>query len=128
MDFDSFTQKSQEATLAGRYIATQRNHPYVEPAHLLAGLLAQTDGLTYPIMANLGIHTTDVTGPLDRALDAIPTVVGGGDVSFSPATIEVLDRADAERGALKDDYVSVEHILLSPHPTDRRARCCGSWG
>ena len=45
MDFNAFTQKSQQATLAARDLATQRNHPYVEPTHLLAGLLAQTDGL-----------------------------------------------------------------------------------
>jgi len=118
MDFNSFTQKSQQATLAGRDLATQRNHPYVEPTHLLAGLLSQTDGLIYPIMAGLGIHATDVTGPLDRALNAIPTVVGGGDVSFSPATLEILDRADAERAALKDDYLSVEHILLALAASD----------
>jgi len=118
MDFNSFTQKSQQATLAGRELATQRNHPYVEPTHLLAGLLSQTDGLIYPIMAGLGIHATDVTGPLDRALTAIPSVVGGGDVSFSPATLEILDRADAERGALKDDYLSVEHILLALAASD----------
>lgn len=118
MDFNSFTQKSQQATLAGRDLATQRNHPYVEPIHLLAGLLSQTDGLIYPIMAGLGIHATDVTGPLERALTAIPSVVGGGDVSFSPATLETLDRADAERGALKDDYLSVEHILLALAASD----------
>ncbi|MGB9359196.1 MAG: ATP-dependent chaperone ClpB [Acidimicrobiia bacterium] len=118
MDFNSFTQKSQQATLAGRDLATQRNHPYVEPTHLLAGLLSQTDGLIYPIMAGLGIHATDLTGPLDRALTAIPSVVGGGDVAFSPATLEILDRADAERGALKDDYVSVEHILLALAASD----------
>ncbi len=118
MDFNSFTQKSQQATLAGRDLATQRNHPYVEPTHLLAGLLSQTDGLIYPIMAGLGIHATDLTGPLDRALTAIPSVVGGGDVAFSPATLEILDRADAERGALKDDYLSVEHILLALAASD----------
>ena len=118
MDFNNFTQKSQQATLAGRDLATQRNHPYVEPGHLLAGLLAQTDGLIYPIMAKLGIHATDVTGPLERNLNTIPKVVGGGDVSFSPATVEILDRADAERAALKDDYTSVEHILLALATSD----------
>ena len=66
-----------------RDLATQRNHPYVEPTHLLAGLLAQTDGLIYPILTNLDIHATDVAGPVDRALDAIPAVVGGSD-SLSP--------------------------------------------
>ncbi|MEN8234120.1 MAG: ATP-dependent chaperone ClpB [Actinomycetota bacterium] len=113
MDFNAFTQKSQQAILSARDLATQRTHPSVEPEHLLAGLLAQTDGLLYPILAKLGIHATDVTGPLDRRLEAFPSVVGGGDLTFSPASLETLTAADDERKALKDDYVSVEHLLLA---------------
>jgi len=112
MDFNAFTQKSQQAILAARDLATQRTNPSVEPGHILAGLLAQTDGLLYPILARLGIHAVDVTGPLDRQLDALPRTVGG-EVVFSPATLDVLDAADGERTALKDDYVSVEHLLLA---------------
>ena len=118
MDFNTFTQKSQQATLAARDLATQRNHPYVEPTHLLAGLLAQTDGLIYPILANLDIHATDVAGPVDRALEAIPAVVGGSDVSFSPAALDILNSADSERTSMKDEYVSVEHILLALATSD----------
>ena len=118
MDFNTFTQKSQQATLSARDLATQRNHPYVEPVHLLAGLLAQTDGLIYPILANLDIHTSDVAGPVERALDVIPAVVGGSDVSFSPTTLDILNAADAERTAMKDEYVSVEHILLALAASD----------
>ena len=76
MDFNAFTQKSQQAILSARDLATQRTQPYVEPEHLLAGLLAQTDGLIYPILAKLDIHTTEITGPVERSLAAIPTVVG----------------------------------------------------
>ena len=118
MDFNAFTQKSQQATLAARDLATQRNHPYVEPTHLLAGLLAQTDGLIYPILTNLDIHATDVARPVDRALDAIPAVVGGSDVSFSPAALDILNSADAERTSMKDEYVSIEHILLALTASD----------
>ena len=118
MDFNAFTQKSQQATLAARELATQRNHPYVEPTHLLAGLLAQPDGLIYPVLAKLDIHATDVSGPVGRSLDAIPAVVGGSDVAFSPEAIRLLDSADGERQALKDDYVSVEHILLALAASD----------
>ena len=113
MDFNAFTQKSQQAILSARDLATQRTHPYVEPEHLVAGLLAQTDGLIYPILAKLDIHATDIAGPVEESLDAIPTVVGGSDVAFAPASLAILDAAENERRTLKDDYVSVEHLLLA---------------
>jgi len=113
MDFNTFTQKAQQAVAAARDLATQRTQPYVEPQHLLAGLLAQTDGLIYPILAKLDIHATEIGGPIERSLDAIPAVVGGNEVALSPGALAILDAADAERRALKDDYVSVEHLLLA---------------
>jgi ATP-dependent Clp protease ATP-binding subunit ClpB len=113
MDFNAFTQKSQQAILSARDLATQRTQPYVEPGHVLAGLLAQTDGLIYPILARLDIHATDITGPVERALAAIPAVVGGSDAAFSPASLAVFEEAENERQALKDDYISVEHLLLA---------------
>jgi ATP-dependent Clp protease ATP-binding subunit ClpB len=129
MDPNNLTQKSQQAVLTARDIAAQRNHSYVEPVHLLAGLLAQTDGLLYPILAKLGIHATAVRGPVDRALDAVPTVVGGGETTFSPDAVAVLEAADREREALADDYVSIEHLLLalasSKTPVGRALRDAG---
>ena len=113
MDFNAFTQKSQQAILSARDLATQRTQPYVEPGHLLAGLLAQTDGLIYPILAKLGVHATDISGPVERALAAIPTVVGGSEATFSPESLAVFEDADVERTTLKDDYISVEHLLLA---------------
>jgi ATP-dependent Clp protease ATP-binding subunit ClpB len=113
MDFNTFTQKAQQAVLAARDLATQRTHPYVEPQHLLAGLLAQTDGLIYPILAKLDIHASEISGPVERSLDAIPAIVGGSEVSFSPDALAILDAAEFERQTLKDDYVSVEHLLLA---------------
>jgi ATP-dependent Clp protease ATP-binding subunit ClpB len=113
MDFNAFTQKSQQAILSARGLATQRTQPYVEPGHLLAGLLAQTDGLIYPILAKLGVHATDISGPVERALAAIPTVVGGSEATFSPESLAVFEDADVERTTLKDDYISVEHLLLA---------------
>ena len=113
MDSDSFTQKTSEAILSARDIAAQRNHQYVEPIHLLAGLLAQTDGLLYPMLAKLGVHATEVRGPVDRALDSLPTVVGAGEIAFSQDTLDTLEAADKERQALKDEYISIEHLLVA---------------
>ena len=113
MDLNTFTQKSQQAIVSARDLAAQRTQPYVEPEHLLAGLLAQTDGLLYPLLGRLGVHTTDISGPLDRALAATPSVVGGSEASFSPDSHAVFEEADAERKTLKDEYISVEHLLLA---------------
>jgi ATP-dependent Clp protease ATP-binding subunit ClpB len=113
MDFNAFTQKSQQAVVSARDLATQRTQPYVEPEHLLAGLLAQTDGLIYPILAKLDIHATEITGPVERSLAAIPTLVGGSDATFSSDSLAVFEGAENERQTLKDDYISVEHLLLA---------------
>ncbi|MDK1104048.1 MAG: ATP-dependent chaperone ClpB, partial [Actinomycetota bacterium] len=113
MEINKFTKRSQEAILAARGGAEQRNHQYVQPAHLLDALLARADGILYPLLASLGVHVADVRAPIDRALDSIPTVIGGGDVTFAPETIEVLDAASREKDALKDAYISVEHIILA---------------
>jgi ATP-dependent Clp protease ATP-binding subunit ClpB len=61
----------------------------------------------------MGVHVSDIRGPLERAIERIPTVVGAGEVTFSPETVAVLEAADAQREALKDSYVSVEHIILA---------------
>jgi ATP-dependent Clp protease ATP-binding subunit ClpB len=113
MDINTFTQRSQQAILHARDTAASRRHQYVQPEHLLDGLMAQTDGIVYPIMAALGVHATDIRGPLDGELASLPTVTGGSEVAFSKDALDVLDAADRERATLKDSYTSVEHILLA---------------
>jgi ATP-dependent Clp protease ATP-binding subunit ClpB len=113
MDIQKFTQRSQQAILGARDRATALHHQYVEPAHLLEAMLGQSDGLVYPILAKLGVHVTQVRTPLGDALDSLPTVYGATEVSFSPATVEVLESADAERQELGDAYVSIEHLLIA---------------
>ena len=113
MDINTFTQRSQQAILHARDVASARNHQYAQPEHLLDALLAQTDGLVYPILASVGAHVTAVRQPLDAALAAIPRVVGGSEVAFSQDTLDVLDAATRERTGMKDAYTSVEHILIA---------------
>ena len=113
MDINKFTQRSQEAILAARSGAEQRNHQSIQPAHLFDAILAQTDGIVYPVLTKLGVHVADIRGPLDRALDTIPTVVGGGEATFAPDTIAILDAAGSESDALKDSFISVEHIIIA---------------
>jgi ATP-dependent Clp protease ATP-binding subunit ClpB len=129
MDINNFTQRSQEAILAAKANAERINNQYAQPEHLLEGLLSQTDGILYPLLAKLSVHVSDIRGPLERDIERIPTVVGAGEVAFSPETIRVLEEANAQRRALKDSYVSVEHIILalaeSKTPTGEILRSAG---
>jgi ATP-dependent Clp protease ATP-binding subunit ClpB len=113
MDINTFTQRSQQAILHARDTAEARHQQYVQPEHLLDGLLAQTDGIVYPIMAALDVHAMDIRGPLDGVIASFPSVTGGSEVAFSKDALDVLDAADRERASLKDSYTSVEHILMA---------------
>ncbi len=113
MDINKFTQRSQEAILAARAGAEQHNHQYVHPEHLLDALLAQMDGILYPLLAKIGAHVTDIRGPVDSALAALPSVVGGAEAAFTAESLAVLEAATAQMSALRDAYVSVEHIVVA---------------
>ncbi|MCL1595230.1 MAG: ATP-dependent chaperone ClpB [Actinomycetia bacterium] len=129
MDINNFTQRSQQVVLAARDAATSHNHQYVRPEHLLEGLLAQSDGLIYPILATVGAHATDIRGPNEAAIQALPTVYGGAEVAFAQDALDVLNDAENEKSHLRDSYVSVEHILIalasSSTPTGVNLRAAG---
>jgi ATP-dependent Clp protease ATP-binding subunit ClpB len=114
MDINDFTQKAQQAILAARDGARRRHHQTVTPAHLTEALLGQSDTILYPLLAALDINPAELKGAIGRILDAVPQVHGDtGEVGFDAATVAVLDAASAERESLKDQYVSIEHVVLA---------------
>ena len=114
MDINTFTQKSQQAILAAKQSAEKRHHQAVQPFHVLDGLLGQTDTIVYPLLGHLGINPAALRNAADSGLSAIPQMYGDtGEVGFSSATLTVLDTADSIRATMGDQYVSVEHLLLS---------------
>ena len=114
MDLKSFTQKSQQAVMAAVEIARSRNQQRVTPLHLTGALLGQPDTVVFPVLAALGVDPGALRMAAEEALSAQPSVYGdGGDPTFSPETIAVLEGAEREMRAIKDHYVSVEHVLLS---------------
>jgi ATP-dependent Clp protease ATP-binding subunit ClpB len=130
MDINAFTQKSQQAILAAREGAARRRHQMATPAHLLEAVLGQTDTIVYPLLAKLGINPVDLRGPIDQALRPLPNVHGdAGEVGFSPDTVAVLEAAEGEMRSIKDQYVSIEHIVLalaaSPGPIGSALRAAG---
>ncbi len=77
VDFDKFTHRSQQATLRAQELAKAHNHQYVEPAHLLLGLLDQADGIVYPLLSKLDIAVPTLRAANRRATRANPQGVWG---------------------------------------------------
>ncbi len=114
MDINNFTQKSQQAIFDARQAAVANQHQQVLPGHLLKSIAGQPDTIALPLLAKLGVNPGDVNSLALEELSSTPKVYGdAGEVSFSPATVAILDAADGEKAKLKDTYISVEHILMA---------------
>ena len=115
MRFDKFTIKSQELIQDAQASASQLGHQQIEPEHLLKAMLEQSEGISRSILQKLGASPEGVLGDVIQALNKKPKVSGGGlvDVHISSATKRVLDGAFAEASKMKDEYVSIEHILVA---------------
>jgi ATP-dependent Clp protease ATP-binding subunit ClpB len=118
MQFDKFTLKSQEAVAAAQSLSASRNQQVVEPEHLLHGLLADPQGVVFPLVQRIGSSPRSLRDKADELIDRIPkTYTSGGAaqerVAASPALMRVLERAEEEAANLKDEYVSTEHLLLA---------------
>ncbi|HKZ25095.1 MAG TPA: Clp protease N-terminal domain-containing protein, partial [Acidimicrobiia bacterium] len=113
MDLSRLTTKSQQALLSARDYASTANHAAVHNGHLLTALLSQTDGLVLPLLAKSGIQPATIRRGLDPVLEKLAKVYGAQEPGLSSELTATLERADRFRADLKDDYLSVEHLLLA---------------
>jgi ATP-dependent Clp protease ATP-binding subunit ClpB len=117
MDVNRFTEKLQEALRAAQSKAIRYGHQQIDVEHLLAALLEQENGLAPSILSKAGINVESLTNRVEAELNRLPKVSGP---SGAPDQIYVTGRlnrlfstAEDETRQLKDDYISVEHILLA---------------
>src|SRR2546428_1696135 len=113
MRLDKFTVKAQEALQGAQSMADQHDHQAIEPEHLLVALLEQREGVVGPVLAKLGARPEAIQRELQAALGKLATVKGTSGHYLGERTRQALDRAQAEAGRLKDEYVSTEHLLLA---------------
>jgi ATP-dependent Clp protease ATP-binding subunit ClpB len=114
MDPEKLTQKSQEALREAQALATRRNHQQVDVEHLLAALLAQPQGIVPALLERAGVDVRALAERVEAELARVPQVSGGNtQVYMAQRLARLLDQAHAEATALKDEYVSVEHLLLA---------------
>ncbi len=115
MRFDKFTLKAQEVIQASQQLAERYGHQQIEPEHLMRAILDQKEGVIPPLLGKIGADQGRLKQSFETALEKIPRVSGGGlgQAYISPRSKTVLDKAFAEAEQVKDEFVSLEHILLS---------------
>jgi ATP-dependent Clp protease ATP-binding subunit ClpB len=113
MTLNTFTEKAQEAVVGAQQRAEQASHPQLEPEHLLAALVGQSDGIAPEVVRKLGIDPRDLVSSIGAALSMQPQAHGGSAPGASARFRAVLAAAQAEATRMKDEYVSTEHLLLA---------------
>jgi ATP-dependent Clp protease ATP-binding subunit ClpB len=114
MRIDRFTAKMQEALQESQTLASGFQQQEITAEHLLLALLRQPDGLARPILEQLNVDVQSIENQLEAALVQRPKVTGGAvDQYLGNELRSVLNEAEAEMSRLKDEYVSVEHVLLA---------------
>ncbi|KQW67848.1 ATP-dependent chaperone ClpB [Methylibium sp. Root1272] len=113
MRIDKLTTKFQEALADAQSLAVTRDNPYIEPAHVLAAMLAQPDG-PKALLERAGANTAALRTAMDVALNGLPQVQGGGQ-GVQPGRDFVTLMQAAERDAAKrgDQFIASEMFLLS---------------
>ncbi|MHB9027230.1 MAG: Clp protease N-terminal domain-containing protein, partial [Candidatus Latescibacterota bacterium] len=121
MNMNKFTLKSQEALESAHNLAQEFRHSQVEPEHLLLALITQEEGIARSILSKLEASPDAVERRLREVLTAMPKVSGQAQVYLSPALSAALQAAQREADRLKDEYVTVEHLLLAVSQEKSRA-------
>src|SRR5690554_5406708 len=113
MNPEKLTARTREALVNATNLAREHNHASVLPEHLGLALLAQQDGIVYPLLDKVGASPLDLRRELESRLDGQPNVYGDAEVTTSNELSRVLTEADTHRAGMKDDYLSVEHLMLA---------------
>jgi ATP-dependent Clp protease ATP-binding subunit ClpB len=117
MDINRFTEKLQEAIRSAQAKATRYGHQQIDVEHLLSALLEQEGGLASSILAKAGIQVEPLTRRIEAELDRLPKVSGpsgGPDQVYVASRLNrLLTHSEDEASKLKDEYISVEHVLLA---------------
>ncbi|MGD1044509.1 MAG: ATP-dependent chaperone ClpB [Bacteroidota bacterium] len=114
MNFNKFTIKSQEAVQNAQEIASSYGNQVIEPEHLLAALVQDSEGIVVPILQKLGTNVNYLKIKINETVEHLPKVQGANisNQQISSALGQIFESAQQEAQQLKDEYVSTEHLLL----------------
>ncbi len=114
-NFNKMTVKAQETVQNAVEIAQNYNNQIVEPEHILAALLQDSDNAAVASLQKAGVNLNGLKIKIGEALEKLPKVSGAGvgNQQLSHSTAELFDRAAEEAKKFKDEYISSEHLLLA---------------
>ena len=110
---ENWTIKAQETLQSAAQLAQSARQSAIEPEHVLMVLFEQSDGLAPALCQRVGVSVAAIQRDLHTAIEKYPRVSGSNQLTVSPALQKILQEADQERAKMKDQFVSVEHILLA---------------
>ena len=117
MNAQKFTKKALEAINSAQSIALENQNMQIMPEHLLYALVDQEGGLIPQLIKKMGKDTDNLLALVDSAISKIPAVSGSGrepdKIYISPVTDKIFNASERLANSMKDEYVSVEHIMLS---------------
>src|SRR3546814_157889 len=111
MNLNNFTIKAQEAVNKASEIALGNQQQAIEPAHLLKGMLSVDENVVSYLLKKLNVNIQRLNDSLDEQINAFPKV-SGSELYLSGASAQVVQKTQTYLKEFKDDYISVEHLLL----------------
>ncbi len=113
MKIERFTDKARQAIHDASTLAQEHNHSQIETEHLLDALLKQEGGVAQQVIQKAGGNLLAAQRVVEREIERLPRVYGASEPGISPRLRVVLENAWTEMNNFKDDYLSVEHMLLA---------------
>ncbi|HEX2920882.1 MAG TPA: ATP-dependent chaperone ClpB [Bacteroidales bacterium] len=111
MNLNNFTLKAQESIQQAFNIASSKGHQAVECAHILRGVMSESESITGFLFGKIGVNISTLTKEIDSLIDSFPKV-SGAESYISSAASEALRKASDHASAMKDKFVSSEHLLM----------------
>ena len=125
-DLNKWTQKAQEALQKAREVAIRFSHQQLDTEHLLAALLDAQDGLAVALLQRMGVAVPQLRARVEEELERKPRVAGDteeGKIYVTQTLNGLLVKAGDHARRLKDEYLSVEHLLLAMVDAGRKDTC-----
>ena len=119
---DKLTIKAQESIARAQSLAADLGHPEIDPLHLLASLLDETEGIVGPVLEKIGANRSQLTQIVKSELGHFPKISGGASPQLNQTLARVLEAAQRAAADMKDEFVSTEHLLLGLAKTDSKAK------
>ncbi|WP_437646514.1 ATP-dependent chaperone ClpB [Sorangium sp. So ce362] len=119
MRIERMTTKAQEAIREAVDFGSRRGNPELYPEHIVRAIVGQDGGVGAPLVQKAGADPAGLLRLLDAKIDTYPRVSGGAEPNLSRRALTVLQKAEDEAKALKDEYISTEHVLLAGIKADK---------